>query len=114
MDLEAFELVFLRRAPDPPALDEAALTENHRAHLAYLAGLRADGIIASNGPVLDQPDETLRGLAFYRTGSLEEARRLAEQDPGVRSGRFVVEVMTYWCPPGGFTAAGTPKTIPDP
>ncbi len=38
----------------------------------------------TNGPVRDQPDVSLRGLTFYRTGSLEQARQLAEADP--RSG----------------------------
>ncbi len=67
----------------------------------------------TNGPVLDQPDESMRGIAFYRTGSLEEARRLAEQDPAVRAHRLAIEVMTWWCPPGTMTKAGQPVTVSD-
>ncbi len=91
MELQAFELVLLRRPPTPPVLDEAALEQNQREHLAYYAKLRADGTVLTNGPLLDQPDESLRALVFFRTGSLETARQLAEQDPAVQAGRFTVE-----------------------
>jgi uncharacterized protein len=114
MDLEAFELVFLRRPPDPPEYDEETLDRIQGEHLAYLAGLRDSGVIVTNGPVIDQPDEALRGLAFYCTGSLADARALADQDPAVRAGRLVIEVMTWWCPRGTMTRAGRSVTVPDP
>ena len=60
----------------------------------------------TNGPVIDPPDPSLRGLTFYRTGSLEEARRLAEADPAVRAGRLVADIMTWYCPPGTMRAPG--------
>jgi uncharacterized protein YciI len=113
VDLEAFELVILRRPPSAPDYDEATLDRIQREHLAYLESLRAAGHIATNGPVLDQPDESLRGLTFFRTGSLEEARRLAEQDPAVLAGRLAVEVMTWLCRPGTLVQAGRPISVPD-
>jgi len=114
MDIEAFELVILRRPPDAPAYDDETLDRIQREHLAYGDSLRAAGHTVTNGPVLDQPDESMRGLAFYRTGSLDEARRLAEQDPAVRAGRLVVEVMTWWCRPGTMVRPGRPIALPDP
>lgn len=114
MDLEAFELVILRRPPDARSYDDATLDRIQREHLAYLASLRDSGQIVTNGPVLDQPDEALRGLAIYRTGSLEEARRLAEQDPAVLAGRLAAEVMTWWSPAGAMTRPGRPISIPEP
>jgi len=56
----------------------------------------------------------MRGLAFYRTGSLDEARRLAEQDPAVRAGCLVVEAMTWWRRPGTMVRPGRPVVLPDP
>jgi uncharacterized protein YciI len=106
MELEEFELVFLRRPDNPTSYDEEALERIQREHLAYLAELRAAGHVAVNGPVLDPPDESLRGLTFFRTGSLDEARRLAEADPAVRAGRLRIEVMRWWCPPGRMVAPG--------
>jgi uncharacterized protein YciI len=69
--------------------------------------------VVTNGPVLDQPDESFRGLTIYRTGSLEEARALAEQDPAVLAGRLAIEVMTWWCPQGTMSRPGRPVAAPD-
>jgi uncharacterized protein YciI len=113
MDLEAFELVILRRPAGARAYDEATLERIQREHLAYHASLRDRGEVVTNGPVLDQPDESVRGVTFYRTGSLEGARRLAEQDPAVLAGRLAVEVMTWWCPPGTMVRPGRPVSVPD-
>ncbi|HEX5496261.1 MAG TPA: YciI family protein [Mycobacteriales bacterium] len=114
MDLEAFELVILRRPPDARDYDEPTLERIQREHMAYGDSLGQAGRTVAHGPVLDQPDESVRGMAFYRTGSLAEARRLAEQDPAVLAGRLAVEVMTWWCHPGTMRLPGRPVTIPDP
>src|SRR4029077_8872413 len=74
MDLEAFELVLLRRPENPPDYEDAELERIQREHLAHHARLRASGQVVTNGPVIDPPDASLRGLTLYRTGSLEEAR----------------------------------------
>ncbi len=74
MDLEAFELVLLRRPASAPDHPSEELERIQREHLAYHAGLREAGHVVSNGPVEGQPDPSLRGLAFYRTGSLERSR----------------------------------------
>jgi uncharacterized protein len=113
MELESFELVLLRRPPDARGYDEETMDRIQREHLDYHASLRASGDIATNGPVMDQPDESLRGLTFYRTGSLARARELAEADPAVRAGRLVVEVMTWLCPPGLLRQPGHSLTLPE-
>ena len=45
-----------------PDLDEDASTALHHAHLAYLAELGRQGLLAANGPLLDQSDETIRRI----------------------------------------------------
>lgn len=112
MDLEAYELVLLRRPADPPDYDAEILEHIQREHLAYHARLRAAGLIVTNGPVTEQPDPSLRGLTFYRTGSLEQSRQLAEDDPAVRAGRLTVEIMTWYCGPGLMTQPGRPVSLP--
>lgn len=106
MDLEAFELVVLRRPAQPASYDDDTIDRIQREHLAYHASLREAGHVVTNGPVTDQPDESFRGLTFYRTGSLEQARRLAQADPAVQAGRLEVDVMTWYCPPGTMARAG--------
>jgi uncharacterized protein YciI len=113
VDLETFELVLLRRPSNARTHDDETLDRIQQEHLAYHASLREAGHVVTNGPVLDQPDESLRGLTFYRTGSIDEARRLAEQDPAVLAGRLEVEVMTWLCPPGTMTRPGQLLSLPD-
>jgi uncharacterized protein YciI len=111
--LESYQLVILRRAPNPPEMDDATLDRLQAQHLAHKDRLYDDGVLAANGPVIDAPDATIRGLSFYRAASLDEARRLAEEDPSVIAGRLVVEVMSWWCPPGSLRLPGQPFTLPD-
>jgi uncharacterized protein YciI len=87
-------VVHLRRGANPPELSEEDSTALHHAHLAHLAELGRRGIIAANGPLLDQSDETMRGMSVYTVGP-DEARRLAEQDPAVVAGRFRVDVARW-------------------
>jgi uncharacterized protein YciI len=111
MELEVFELVLLRRPVDAQDYPDEELARIQREHLAYHAKLRESGQVVTNGPVVEQPDPSLRGLAFYRTGSVEQARELAEADPAVRAGRLAVEIMTWYCPPGTMTKPGRPVTV---
>lgn len=101
----------LSRPADPTPYPDEEIERIQREHLAYHAQLRASGQVVTNGPVSDQPDESLRGLTFYRTGSLAEARRLAEADPAVQAGRLRADVMTWYCLPGGMTSPGRPVTL---
>jgi len=112
VDLEAFELVLLRRPARPTDYPEEELERIQAEHLAYHARLRDCGHVVVNGPVVEQPDPSLRGLTFYRTGSLEESRRLAEDDPAVRAGRLVVEIMTWYCGPGLMVRSGHAVSFP--
>jgi uncharacterized protein len=113
MNLERFELVMLRRPWNASAYDEKTLDRIQAEHLAFHAALRASGQVVTNGPLRGQPDQALRGLTFYRVGSVEEARRIAEQDPSVRAGRLVVDVMEWLCPAGTMLRPGQPVVVED-
>jgi uncharacterized protein len=112
VDLETFELVLLRRPDNAPDYPDDVLERIQADHIAYLVQLREAGHIVTNGPVAGQPDPSLRGLALYRTGSLERSRQLAEDDPAVRAGRLSVEIMTWFCPPGSMSRPGRAVSLP--
>ena len=103
--------MLLRRPPDARAYPDDDLERIQAEHVAYHAKLREAGHVVTNGPVSEQSDPSLRGLTFYRTGSLEEARELAEADPAVRAGRLAVEIMTWYCPPGTMSKPGRAVTL---
>jgi hypothetical protein len=52
-------------------------------------------------------------LTFYRVGSVDEARRIAEQDPSVKAGRLVVDAMQWLCPSGTMALPGRPYSPAD-
>ena len=108
MDMESFELVILRSPEQDPGYDSPAQERLQGEHLAYLGWLREAGHSVGSGPLGDRVDEGMRGLVFYRTGSVAEARRLAGQDPAVRAGLLEPQVMTWYCAAGTFSLPGRP------
>ncbi|HEY1908896.1 MAG TPA: YciI family protein, partial [Myxococcaceae bacterium] len=92
--MERYSLVLLRRPANggPKVADLEALQRQHIGHLQAMA--RAGKMVVA-GPFDDQADPRMRGMCLYRV-SLEEARRLAQEDPMVKAGRLEVEVLTWW------------------
>jgi len=80
-------------------MSEEALDTLQAAHLAFNARMREEGHAVITGPLSGQPDESLRGIDVFRT-SVEETRKLVAQDPSVMAGRLVVDVCTWYMPPG--------------
>jgi uncharacterized protein YciI len=113
VQLEAFQLVLLRRPTNATSYDDATLERIQDEHVAFMTRLRDEGPLVTNGPVADQPDESLRGIAIYNADSLEDARSLAESDPAVRAGRLAVEIMTWFSPTQTMIQTGATVTIED-
>lgn len=111
MELDEYHLMILRRPDKSPVFTEAALDELMISHLAYLDGLIERGVLALNGPVVNQPDVTMRGLSFYRTRTAQEAVALAEADPMVKAGRLRVDLMQFRTRPGSIAAPGNRITV---
>lgn len=63
------------------------------AHGAYMKRLFDEGRSFAAGPLTD----TLGGIVIIRAASLDEAKSLLAQDPGVASGMFVAEAHA-WSP----------------
>lgn len=100
MEFESYQLVLLKRPAERPEYPQEKLQEIQAGHLAHLGRMAREGHLVAAGPFGDQEDERLRGLALYRVGSVEEARRLAEADPAVAAGRLEVEIMTWYTEKG--------------
>ena len=111
IDLHEFQLILLRRPDRAPSYDDETAERIQRDHLAFYAALRESGQVVTNGPVRDQPEEALRGIAIFVTESLDRARALANTDPAVQAGRLEVEAMSWLCPPRTMVADGIPVRI---
>ena len=83
---------FLIRGPNAqqPSAEAQAL---QKGHLAYMDQLHAQGKLVAAGPFLD--NTATRGLVIYRVGTVEEAKRLAADDPMVKAGRLVIDARPW-------------------
>ena len=98
--LEPYQLVVLQRPASPRDYPKEKLEEIQAAHLGHMKKMAEAGKLVVAGPLGDQPAPRWRGLALYRVGSLDEARKLAEEDPAVKAGRLEVLVMTWFTEKG--------------
>lgn len=88
IDLEEYQLILLRTPQSTPSYDDQTTERIQRDHIAFYASMREAGHVITNGPVRDQPDQALRGIAIYAVESLARARELAGTDPAVQAGRL--------------------------
>jgi uncharacterized protein len=97
-EFDQYQLVLLQRPAVPLVQDDEARETLHRRHLGHFARMRAAGFLTVAGPI--DGDDTIAGICVYQAGSVQRARKLAEDDPAVRAGKFTVRVMNW------FTAKG--------
>ena len=98
-EFDTYELILLVRPSDQPKLDEAATRALGLAHLGHFRKMHAAGFLKIAGPI--DGDDEIAGICLYQAGSVERARLLAEDDPAVRAGRFVVRAMSWYTQRGG-------------
>jgi len=104
-EFDSYQLVLLMRRTDGPEVTDEAAAALQGQHLAHLEKMRAAGYMAAAGPI--RGDDEVVGACIYQAGSLEKARRLAEDDPRVRSGHLSIRVL------GWSTAKGALNLIPE-
>jgi uncharacterized protein len=103
-EFDEYQLVLLERSATAPDLDEAAAEVLQRRHLGHFAKMRRAGLMTVAGPI--RGDDAIAGICLYRAGSIERARRLAEDDPAVRAGRYDVRVMRWYTAKGAIEWPG--------
>lgn len=96
---EIYYLVFLRSSPDRKPIPEAEGERIQTAHMANIHRLADRGVLIAAGPFEDEPP-VIRGIFVFRAGSLDEAKRLAAEDPTVVEHRNVVDVFPWRGPSG--------------
>jgi Uncharacterized protein conserved in bacteria len=106
VELKQYQFVLLAGRRMRRTIRRSGWTEIQEQHLAHLAELHERGVLLLAGPFGDQPDESLRGLCVMTT-SVSETRALMANDPAVKAGRLVPEVMCWWTAPGSLPASGS-------
>jgi hypothetical protein len=89
-----YSVVLLHAGPQFGTLGSDAIVFEHaRRNFS----LRADGLLSIVCPVTD--DSELQGVGVF-SGTVDETRRLMEDDPGVRAGVFTFDVHPVRSFPG--------------
>ncbi len=104
MEFDRCTVVLLLRRDDAPKLDAAEEDALQDAHLDYLAKLHEAGHVLAAGPTPGPEDRMIRGITILNVPP-DEARRLKEQDPAVRAGRFALEIFPWLVPQGAMSFA---------
>jgi uncharacterized protein len=106
MDFDRLTISLLILREDGPELspeDEEALQD---AHMAHLADLHEAGQLLAAGPVLGDPGRRIRGFSILRADP-DEALSLEQEDPGVKAGRWRVEIHPWIVPAGAMSFSPT-------
>lgn len=95
--LKKYFLCLLRRGPmrNLSQKDMESLGRYHQDHLKWLSDTKKlcmAGLMEGEGDI--------REMLILSTLSQEEAEYLMWQDPAVKAGRFIIEVMPWWGPVG--------------
>jgi uncharacterized protein YciI len=83
----------LTKGPKWSAEESSERTKIQEGHMAHLTAMWKANKLVLAGPLGDDGD--WRGVLIYRTKTLEEAQKLASDDPAVKAGRLVV-TMHPW------------------
>ena len=100
-EMAEYFVVLLKRGPKWTAEITPEIEKVLKGHFANIKKLTKEGKLTVAGPFFGQEGEgALAGLFIFKVDSIEEAIRLAEQDPGVQAGRFTFEAITWYGPKG--------------
>lgn len=97
--LVKYYMGFLKKGPGWNASATPESAELQKQHLAHLRRMHEMGKLVVAGPFGDNGE--IRGILVFRgKDSLDEMKKLAEEDPAVKAGRMVVELHPWYVQDG--------------
>lgn len=105
MGLRNYVLAILKTGPNDSKVIGDARNAAFKGHFDNMGKLAADGKLAVAGP-FGTNDKAFRGLFILAVETVEEAKKLAETDPAVKAGIFVVEYVPWM---GSASLMATPE-----
>jgi uncharacterized protein YciI len=114
--MRTYYMAFLRRGPAWTAEKTPEATAVSKGHMAHIEALSKSGKLLIAGPFEvgeNAPKDVLAGIFIFDVPTLEQARALTAEDPGVKAGRFVIDILP-WYGPSGLTYDGheRPQSAP--
>ena len=96
---DTYYVVFLRRDPARKPLSEAEGKRIQSAHMENILNMGERGVLVAAGPFDDDPP-AISGIFVMRASSVEEAQRIAAEDPTVVEHRNAIDVHAWHGPKG--------------
>lgn len=96
--MSTYRLGLLRRGPTWTATRTPATDSIQAGHMANINRMAQEGALLAAGPMGDRGD--LRGIFIFRPDSVAALRERVARDPAVRSGRLVLDLLTWSAPSG--------------
>jgi uncharacterized protein YciI len=93
--MKSFVFCILKTGPkDAEIKDEKQRNEIFAGHMANISRLAKEGTLALAGP-FGKNDRAYRGIFIFNVATVEEAQKLVDTDPVIKSGMMVAE-LTLW------------------
>lgn len=90
--MKSYVLAILKTGPNDASVKGDERTKAFEGHMANIGRLANEGKLAIAGP-FGKNDKAFRGLFILNTASVEEAQKIAETDPAIKAGIFVVDYI---------------------
>ena len=105
MGLRNYVLAILKTGPNDATIQGEDRNKAFRGHFENMTRLSNEGKLAVAGP-FGKNDKAFRGLFILAVPTIEDAKLLAETDPAVKAGIFVVEYVPWF---GSASLMATPE-----
>jgi len=93
MDTYLFGIVRTGHVAPAPAAEAKTLQEGHLRNMERMAD---EGLLVGAGPLRDAGD--YRGIFIFKADRREDVEKRVQDDPLIRSGRLVLELLPWWGP----------------
>ncbi len=103
--MKNYVFVILKTGPKDAAYKGKERSDIFAGHMANIGRLAEEGKLTVAGP-FGKNDKGYRGLYIFNTTTIEEAQRIVETDPAVKSGILIPD-MTLWY--GSASLMATPE-----
>ena len=91
--MKTYVMALLKTGPNR-STDSITKAKLQRAHLDNITKMAENGTLVLAGPFLDNGE--LRGIYLFNVETIEEAKKLTETDPLIKSGGLIMELHPFY------------------
>jgi uncharacterized protein YciI len=103
--MKSYVLVILKTGPNDATIKGTEREQIFAGHMANIGRLSDEGKLAVAGP-FGENDKGFRGIFILNVAGIEEAQQLAQTDPAIKAGVFVIDLFPWY---GSASLMATPE-----